>query len=59
MAIKIILESEGEKQVEIVLDPSEYGDKDYVIVVKDNQHKLLDDVMTTFHGPFSSIMSIT
>jgi len=32
------------------------GGGDYVIVVKDNQHKLLDDVMTTFHGPFSSML---
>jgi hypothetical protein len=32
------------------------GDGDYVIVVKDNQHRLLDDVMTTFHGPFSSML---
>ncbi len=32
------------------------GDGDYVIVVKDNQHKLLDDVMTVFHGPFSSML---
>ena len=32
------------------------GDGDYVIVVKDNQHNLLDDVMTTFHGPFSSML---
>jgi hypothetical protein len=29
MAMKIILESEGEKQVEIALDPSEYDDKDW------------------------------
>ena len=29
MAMKIILESEGEKQVEITLDPSEYDDKDW------------------------------
>ena len=26
---------------------------DYVLVVKDNQHELLDDVKTTFTGPFS------
>ena len=32
------------------------GGGDYVIVVKDNQHKLLDDVMTTFHGPCSSML---
>ena len=29
------------------------GGGDYVLIVKDNQHELLDDVMTTFHGPFS------
>lgn len=29
MAMKIILESEGKKQVEITLDPSEYDDKDW------------------------------
>jgi predicted transposase YbfD/YdcC len=32
------------------------GGGDYVMIVKDNQHKLLDDVMTTFHGPFSSML---
>lgn len=32
------------------------GGGDYVIVVKDNQHKLLDDVKTTFDGPFSSML---
>jgi predicted transposase YbfD/YdcC len=32
------------------------GSGDYVIVAKDNQHKLLDDVMTTFHGPFSPML---
>ncbi|MHA2302627.1 MAG: ISAs1 family transposase [Candidatus Thorarchaeota archaeon] len=29
------------------------GGGDYVTIVKDNQHQLLDDVKTTFHGPFS------
>jgi predicted transposase YbfD/YdcC len=29
------------------------GKGEYVMIVKDNQHKLLDDVMTTFDGPFS------
>ena len=29
------------------------------MIVKDNQHKLLDDVMTTFDGPFSSMLRKT
>jgi len=31
----------------------------YVLIVKENQHNLLDDVMTTFHGPFSSMLRKT
>jgi predicted transposase YbfD/YdcC len=29
------------------------GKGEYVMIVKNNQHNLLDDVMTTFDGPFS------
>ena len=29
------------------------GGGDYVMIVKENQEKLLDEVMTTFHGPYS------
>jgi len=29
------------------------GDGDYVMIVKENQEKLLDEVMTTFHGSYS------
>jgi predicted transposase YbfD/YdcC len=29
---------------------------DYVMIVKDNQHALLDEVKTTFDGPFSSML---
>lgn len=32
------------------------GGGDYVMIVKDNQHKLLDDATTTFHGPFSPML---
>jgi predicted transposase YbfD/YdcC len=32
------------------------GGGDYVMIVKDNQHNLLDDVKTTFHGPFSHML---
>jgi predicted transposase YbfD/YdcC len=32
------------------------GGGDYVMIVKDNQHGLLDDVKTTFHGPFSHML---
>jgi len=32
---------------------------DYVLIVKENQHNLLNDVMTTFHGPFSSMVKKT
>ena len=32
------------------------GGGDYVMIVKDNQHSLLDDVETTFHGPFSHML---
>ena len=32
------------------------GGGDYVMIVKDNQHGLLDDVETTFHGPFSHML---
>jgi hypothetical protein len=28
----------------------------YVMIVKDNQPKLLDDVKTVFHGPFSHLL---
>ena len=35
------------------------GAGDYVIVVKDNQHNHLDDVMTTFNGPFSSMLDMS
>ena len=35
------------------------GDGDYVLVVKDNQHELLDDVKTTFTGPFSWMLRKT
>lgn len=32
------------------------GDGDYVMIVKDNQPRLLDDVKTIFHGPFSHLL---
>jgi predicted transposase YbfD/YdcC len=32
------------------------GGGDYVMIVKDNQPGLLDDVKTTFHGPFSHML---
>jgi predicted transposase YbfD/YdcC len=32
------------------------GNGDYVMIVKDNQHELLDEVKTTFHGPFSHML---
>ncbi len=32
------------------------GGGDYVTIVKGNQHNLLDDVMTTFHGPCTSML---
>ena len=35
------------------------GKGEYVMIVKDNQHNLLDDVMTTFDGPFSWMLRKT
>ena len=35
------------------------GGGDYVMIVKDNQPSLLDDVKTTFHGPFSHMLRKT
>lgn len=35
------------------------GGGDYVMLVKDNQRQLLDDVMTTFHGPFSCFLEMS
>jgi predicted transposase YbfD/YdcC len=35
------------------------GGGDYVMIVKDNQPGLLDDVKTTFHGPFSHMLRKT
>jgi predicted transposase YbfD/YdcC len=32
------------------------GGGDYVMIVKENQQKLLDDVKTVFHGPFSHLL---
>lgn len=32
------------------------GGGDYVMIVKENQEKLLDDVKTVFHGPFSHLL---
>ena len=32
------------------------GGGDYVMIVKENQHKLLDDVKTVFHGPYSHLL---
>jgi len=32
------------------------GDGDYVMIVKENQQKLLDDVKTVFHGPCSHLL---
>ena len=32
------------------------GGGDYVMIVKENQHKLLDDVKTVFHGPCSHLL---
>jgi predicted transposase YbfD/YdcC len=32
------------------------GGGDYVMIVKANQEKLLDEVMTTFHGPYSHLL---
>jgi predicted transposase YbfD/YdcC len=32
------------------------GDGDYVMIAKDNQPKLLDDVKTVFHGPSSHLL---
>lgn len=32
---------------------------DYVMIVKDNQQKLLDDVSTVFHGPCSHLLKKT
>jgi predicted transposase YbfD/YdcC len=32
------------------------GGGDYVMIVKDNQHKLLDEVKTVFHGPCSHLL---
>jgi len=32
------------------------GGGDYVMIVKENQEKLLDEVMTTFHGPYSDAL---
>ena len=32
------------------------GGGDYVMIAKDNQEKLLDDVKTVFHGPFSQLL---
>jgi len=33
------------------------GGGDYVMIVKENQEKLLDEVMTTFHGPYSDSLN--
>ena len=35
------------------------GEGDYVMIVKDNQHNLMDDVKTTFHGPFSHMLDMS
>ena len=35
------------------------GDVEYVIMVKGNQHNLLDDVMRNFDGSFSSMLRKT
>ena len=35
------------------------GGGDYAMIVKDNQHELLDDVKTTFTGPFSWMLRKT
>jgi predicted transposase YbfD/YdcC len=35
------------------------GGGDYVMIVKENQQKLLDDVMTVFHGPCSHLLKKT
>jgi predicted transposase YbfD/YdcC len=35
------------------------GEGDYVMIVKDNQHNLLDDVKTTFHGPCSHMLDMS
>jgi predicted transposase YbfD/YdcC len=35
------------------------GGGDYVMIVKDNQQKLLDDVSTVFHGPCSHLLEKT
>ena len=40
------------KNAEAIID----GGGDYVMIVKDNQPKLLDDVKTVFHGPFSHLL---
>jgi predicted transposase YbfD/YdcC len=32
------------------------GGGDYVMIAKENQEKLLDEVMTTFHGPYSHLL---
>jgi predicted transposase YbfD/YdcC len=32
------------------------GGGDYLMIVKDNQPRLLDDVKTVFHGPYSHIL---
>lgn len=40
------------KVAEDILD----GGGDYVMIVKENQEKLLDDVKTVFHGPFSGLL---
>ena len=40
------------KVAEDVLD----GGGDYVMIVKENQETLLDDVKTVFHGPFSHLL---
>jgi len=32
------------------------GGGDYVMIVKDNQERLLDDVKTVFHGPYSHLL---